>query len=502
MIAPKFGLLAACLTVCAIAAPSRARAQGALFNVEAAGGAPIGAPQADRFGVGGALSAGAYLGAAPWILIGMRFRAGMLSNGPAPTDTALVDPGTGSFETLSLLLRLRPFATGPAQRNARGLFIEAGGGGAITGELVRPALEAGLGYGVALDDKLALAPTIRFVQIVQPSAPLSSADARMLLIGAELALLDTHPEPPHEPPPPSLITPEGDADRDGLPDSRDSCPSEPEDTDGWSDDDGCPERDNDGDQIDDGNDECPDQAEDRDVYDDDDGCPDPDNDDDGFLDADDQCPEEAEIVNGNKDYDGCADEGLIELHNDRIVLEERVLFDFERARIKSAARPVLKAIVNLYSQHPEWMQIRIEGHADSRGDEKFNQELSERRAEHVRDQLIELGIPAGIIESAGFGSTRPRDRRDEEDAYQRNRRVEFVVAARGAVTKSGATPPDATAPDATAPEPATPTPAATPPAAAPAATPPATTPPPTTSAPATPPATPRTPGSPLPGAAP
>ncbi|HMI91320.1 MAG TPA: OmpA family protein, partial [Polyangiales bacterium] len=470
MTASKFGLLAACLTICMVAAPLRARAQGALLTVEAAGGAPVGEPQSDRFGVGGAVSAGAHLGVAPWLLIGVRLRAGMLSNGPAPADATLADPGSGSFETLSVLLRLRPFARGPKQRNARGLFLEAGGGGAVTGELVRPAIEAGLGYGVALDDKLALAPVVRFMQIIQSSAPLSSADARVLMIGAELALLDTHPEPPEAPPPPSLLGPEADSDRDGIPDSRDACPAEPEDLDKWSDEDGCPERDNDGDLIEDPNDECPNQPEDRDVFDDDDGCPDPDNDGDGFFDADDQCPEEAEIVNGNKDYDGCADEGLIELRGDRIVLEERVLFDSERARIKSVARPVLKAIVNLYSQHPEWMQIRIEGHADSRGDEKFNQELSERRAEHVRDQLVELGIPGGIIEFVGFGSTRPRDRRGEEDAYQRNRRVEFVVAARGAIAKPGAAPEETPAPAPEGTAPATPQP---------------TTPQPTTATPAT-----------------
>ena len=476
----KIGLLVIGATLCVVASTQRARAQGVLFTVEANGAAPVGAPQSDRFGVGGTASVALHAGVAPWLLIGAKLRGGLLSNGPAPADELIADPGTGSFETLSALLRVRPFARGPKQRNSRGLFVDLGGGAALTGELIRPAFEAGLGYGVALDDKLALAPTVRFLQLIQPSAPLSGADAHVLLIGAELALLDSHPEPPEVPLPKSYVTPESDRDRDGLPDSRDACPDQPEDTDNWNDQDGCPERDNDADGIEDGEDECPDKAEDRDVFDDDDGCPDPDNDQDGFLDADDQCPEEAEIVNGNKDYDGCADEGLIELHNDRIVLEERVLFDFERARIKSVAKPVLKAIVNLYSQHPEWMLIRIEGHADSRGDEKFNQELSERRAEHVREELIKHGIPAGIIEFVGYGSTRPRDRRDEEDAYSRNRRVEFVVAARGAIkppggtaaTTEAATPPaagqdaaptepaPATSPDATpAPAPAAPAPA-------------------------------------------
>ena len=221
-----------------------------------------------------------------------------------------------------------------------------------------------------------------------------------------------------------------DSDGDGIADADDACRTEAEDKDGFEDEDGCPDPDNDQDGIADADDKCPLEPEDKDEFQDEDGCPDPDNDHDGFLDADDQCPLEAEVINGNQDYDGCPDQGLIEMHDDRIVLEEEVLFDFERARVKTAARPVIAAIVKLYEQHPEWLKIRIEGHADQRGNEEFNQELSERRANNVRSELVKRGIPEALIESAGFGSTRPRDKRDVEGAYQRNRRVEFVVVAR------------------------------------------------------------------------
>jgi hypothetical protein len=134
-------------------------------------------------------------------------------------------------------------------------------------------------------------------------------------------------------------------------------------------------------------------------------------------------------MNGNQDTDGCPDEGLFVLQKDRIVLEERVLFAFERARVVHAARPILKAIVKLKEQHPEWVSLRIEGHADARGNARYNQELSERRANHVMEELIKLGIPAAQIHAVGFGASRLRDKRDDEDAHQRNRRVEFVVEA-------------------------------------------------------------------------
>jgi OOP family OmpA-OmpF porin len=297
---------------------------------------------------------------------------------------------------------------------------------------VRAGFEAGVGWGFPLGG-LALGPTLRYLQVLQPSNPLSGADARLILIGAELALLDPGPvrRGPERAP---VARPREDKDGDGIFDDEDACPEAPEDRDGFRDDDGCPDPDNDGDGIADTKDHCPNQAEDLDGFEDQDGCPDPDNDRDGFADADDLCPNEPEVINGNKDYDGCPDEGLIEMRNDRIVLEERVLFDFERARVKSAARPVLSAIVHLYKLHPEWTKIRIEGHADQRGKEEYNQELSEQRAENVRKELIKLGIGADAIEAVGYGSTHPRDMRKEEDAYHRNRRVEFLVVARGAAS--------------------------------------------------------------------
>jgi hypothetical protein len=143
-------------------------------------------------------------------------------------------------------------------------------------------------------------------------------------------------------------------------------------------------------------------------------------------------------MNGNQDTDGCPDEGLFVLQKDRIVLEERVLFAFERARVVHAARPILKAIVKLKEQHPEWVSLRIEGHADARGNARYNQELSERRANHVMEELIKLGIPASQIHAVGFGASRLRDKREDEDAHQRNRRVEFVVEAQR-MTPVGAT---------------------------------------------------------------
>jgi outer membrane protein OmpA-like peptidoglycan-associated protein len=102
--------------------------------------------------------------------------------------------------------------------------------------------------------------------------------------------------------------PDPDNDQDGILDVDDRCPNEPEDRDGDHDEDGCPEGndgDRDGDGILDSKDKCPDVPEDRDGFQDQDGCPDPDNDQDGIPDKLDQCPNDPEDKDGFQDEDGC-----------------------------------------------------------------------------------------------------------------------------------------------------------------------------------------------------
>jgi outer membrane protein OmpA-like peptidoglycan-associated protein len=99
-----------------------------------------------------------------------------------------------------------------------------------------------------------------------------------------------------------------DRDKDGIVDGMDQCKRDPEDPDGWQDEDGCPEADNDLDGILDIYDGCPNEAEDQDGHLDADGCPDAENDMDAILDVADRCPDEAETENGYQDEDGCPDE--------------------------------------------------------------------------------------------------------------------------------------------------------------------------------------------------
>lgn len=396
-----------------------------LLTIEADFMAPVSDPQVQLFGPGAAASIAVDHALNDWLRLGARLRAGLLADGPPPSNMTLADPGIADLFSLSLTARVRPFSPFFDGRTA-GPFVEIGGGGALTGGRVRPTVEAGIGWGIDAGD-VTIAPVVRWQAVVEVEDAIDRRPAHLVLAGLELTFFDFGPPAP-------AAAPIGDRDGDLYRDDVDGCTEEPEDFDRFEDGDGCPEPDNDHDGLLDGDDACPVSAEDHDGFEDGDGCPDRDNDGDGFADPEDACPNEAEVVNGVDDRDGCPDEGLIALIDDRVVIDERVLFDFAHSIVPRRARPVLEAIVELYRQHPEWVRLRVEGHADVRGTDGYNQRLSETRAERVRDALVELGIPDAVLAPAGFGETHPRMLGSTAADHRENRRVEIVVAARRALT--------------------------------------------------------------------
>ena len=109
-----------------------------------------------------------------------------------------------------------------------------------------------------------------------------------------------------------------------------------------------------------------------------------------------------------------------------IVNMSDVLFDTGSYTLKPGAREKLAKISGILLAHPG-LTLQIEGHTDSVGSDEFNQQLSERRADSVRDFLAEEGVPASSITAQGFGKTQPVASNDSPEGRQRNRRVELVV---------------------------------------------------------------------------
>ena len=119
-----------------------------------------------------------------------------------------------------------------------------------------------------------------------------------------------------------------------------------------------------------------------------------------------------------------------------IVNMSDVLFDTGSATLKPGAREKLAKISGIVLAHPG-LTLQIEGHTDSVGSDDFNQQLSERRADSVRDFLAEQGVQPSAMSAKGFGKTQPVASNDNAEGRQRNRRVELVVNG-DAIGKSAA----------------------------------------------------------------
>ncbi len=218
-----------------------------------------------------------------------------------------------------------------------------------------------------------------------------------------------------------LCPPDGDMDGDGIKDSKDKCPTEPEDMDGFQDEDGCPDIDNDQDGIPDVRDNCPNVPEDIDGFQDEDGCPDLDNDEDTIPDVRDGAPNDPETFNGYKDEDGIPDELPA-----RLTLQG-VLFQVDSAKLLPEAVEILSEAGSILKTNND-IRVRIEGHASSEAPFDYNQKLSERRAKAVKAFLVKQhGIDANRMETIGYGEERPIANNDTEEGRAKNRRMEFVI---------------------------------------------------------------------------
>lgn len=117
----------------------------------------------------------------------------------------------------------------------------------------------------------------------------------------------------------------------------------------------------------------------------------------------------------------------------RIELSGDVLFDFDRADIRSEAEPVLTGVADVLRQHPD-AAVTIAGYTDAKGSDSYNLSLSERRAASVKDWLVTNGgLNGANLTTQGLGEANPvapnanPDGSDNPEGRQRNRRVEIAV---------------------------------------------------------------------------
>ncbi len=294
-------------------------------------------------------------------------------------------------------------------------FVDGNLGVAFTGLKRRLAVDAALGFEFDAGRHVSVGPVVRYGQTIQPDAFSDGSpdpypdDARYLAAGLSIAFHTARPAAP-EAPTPTPATPEpvpvvlpvarpqlpADHDGDAVIDREDHCPTLPAGPRPDPARPGCPERDADGDGLTGNRDRCPDRPETFNNFEDDDGCPD----------------RPPLVVLG---------EGVIRLlgtinfatGSDRI--------------IGGRSFDICDSLVALMAAHAEIARIEVQGHADDRGDEPSNVQLSQRRADAVRQYLVDHGIAAARVVARGYGTSRPLVPNRTADHRAQNRRVEVHV---------------------------------------------------------------------------
>jgi peptidoglycan-associated lipoprotein len=102
---------------------------------------------------------------------------------------------------------------------------------------------------------------------------------------------------------------------------------------------------------------------------------------------------------------------------------EPIRFEFNESSLTPDARSTLERIADCIKKQNA--RLTLEGHADERGTEEYNLQLSNRRADAVKRYLVTLGVTARNLETVGYGETRPAENASNEDAWAANRRVEL-----------------------------------------------------------------------------
>ncbi len=109
-------------------------------------------------------------------------------------------------------------------------------------------------------------------------------------------------------------------------------------------------------------------------------------------------------------------------------LTSDILFDLDSATLRSESRSTLRDLASNFQRYPDEI-IDVEGHTDSSGTTEHNQVLSERRANSVRDFLVDNGVPSRNVTAVGYGETRPKATNSTPEGRQLNRRVEIHIRA-------------------------------------------------------------------------
>jgi peptidoglycan-associated lipoprotein len=104
---------------------------------------------------------------------------------------------------------------------------------------------------------------------------------------------------------------------------------------------------------------------------------------------------------------------------------DAIYFDFDSSLVRDDARPVLQKVGHELRTRSE--SVKVEGNCDEVGTVEYNLALGEARARSAKEYLVHLGVPAGRIAIASYGSQRPKYPGHDEDAHAKNRRDDLLI---------------------------------------------------------------------------
>lgn len=116
----------------------------------------------------------------------------------------------------------------------------------------------------------------------------------------------------------------------------------------------------------------------------------------------------------------------------KIEILEKVMFDYNKATIKVESHSLLNDVAEVIKENPTISKVSVEGHTDADGTEKYNKNLSQKRADSVKKFLVKAGISEDKLEAVGYGEERPIADNSTDEGKEKNRRVEFNIVGQSA----------------------------------------------------------------------
>ncbi|TNE88526.1 MAG: hypothetical protein EP330_14230 [Deltaproteobacteria bacterium] len=118
---------------------------------------------------------------------------------------------------------------------------------------------------------------------------------------------------------------------------------------------------------------------------------------------------------------------VVEITTEEVVILDQVHFEFDQAVIQESSKALLTEVSNNLLTHPEIRAVQVQGHTDSKGSNRYNQTLSQRRVDAVMQFMVDAGVEAERLSAVGYGEACPIDTNSTDEGRANNRRVQFII---------------------------------------------------------------------------